>query len=215
MYIINPLGQLVGTLTSPTSTVGLYNDPSPSSTSDDGSVNQQDNGDNNDTDGWNSPYPSLLPLASQPDAIDLVAQSMKGYEPPKSYLSSSSSTSTPSAGDGAIQDGIDTDTESLSQVIPQPDSTWGQMTGSRMTTSLPIPIPTDPITAIATATPTSAITITSTATATATLTPAEGWGEWVTGVPTALPTTYGNLNGDWDDGAVGSEMVPQTSSGLA
>ncbi|WVW79151.1 hypothetical protein I302_101117 [Kwoniella bestiolae CBS 10118] len=205
IYIINPLGQLVGTLTSPSSTVGLYSDTTPN----EDNVTQQDNGDGaQDNDGWNSPIPGLLPLSSQPDAIDLVASQMRGYEPPKSYLSASPSSTSPDTGSveaaGTAQD------DTLSQTIPQPDSTWGQMTGSRMTTSLP----TSNLGIVPTATSTLVAAIT--ASATATLTPAEGWGEWVTGTPTALPTAFNG--GDWtgnDDGAVGSEMVPQTSSGLA
>ncbi|WWC91461.1 uncharacterized protein L201_006407 [Kwoniella dendrophila CBS 6074] len=239
MYIINPAGQLVGTLTLPaTSTIGLYQDQNqdsdPLSFIDNNQ--SQSNSQYDLDDGWNSnnnPYPNLdnqglLPLSSQPDATELVAQSMQGYEPNKSYLSSSSSTYTPE-NTSAYQD--DTQNQGVLDVPPQPDQTWGQMTGSRMTTGIPTPIaevtssdssmwggmiPTATSTTISDLLqPTAAITAIPTASSiSATGTPAEGWGEWVTGgVPTALPTAY--WNNDIDDGAIGSAMVPQTSSGLA
>ncbi|WRT68819.1 uncharacterized protein IL334_005799 [Kwoniella shivajii] len=142
-----------------------------------------------DKEEGSNPYSGgYTPLADQPDAFDLVASQMSGSEPSSTFIGSNSAGGAASV-QGSLQG----------------------LNGSRMTTSQPVPTSTSALglpTAAITDVPTGAIT-TNIPTAAITATPTEGWGEWVTAAPTAMPTI------DNQDGAVGSAMIPQTSSGLA
>ncbi|WVR09241.1 hypothetical protein IAU60_006305 [Kwoniella sp. DSM 27419] len=227
LYILNSLGQVVGTLPANGLTGSFYSDPSGAPADPDadvsgdgseGDTGPSDRGSEADPgsatgpdDGPWQPPSGLVPLADQPDATDLIASSMSGVE-----------GGSPFPTYGTNQAGDNSSTEKSNAQKPG-GPRYASGAGSRTTT-------------VAGYYPTASATTSNTAAATASATATgsvatedQSPGSWygTAPFPTAIATASATVTAsatatetDWDQwaeptGAVGGDMVPQLSSGLA
>ncbi|KAK8843502.1 hypothetical protein IAR55_007162 [Kwoniella newhampshirensis] len=160
---------------------------------------KNDNEQNQDQgEGWELYQDGQLwnPLSNTPDATDLVAQAISGSEPSSASMRIHGVPDPSSDGDDDLK--------------------WGR----QRLYSAPASVPTATQTSTYIPTASSTDWFSATATPTTMASPTDGsdldsWGEWVSATVTASATMSAAASGATMTGAVGSEMVPQASSGLA